>query len=297
MVVMSLVVGATCLIAGGGYLVYLLRDVGDALSPRTPLGSKPVSPRQTPGIPVALALVGALMVVVSRAPAFDRGTPLGRLSQVVQTSLMIAAVGLLSLFVVGLVTGWRRLQARLSLLLDYRRSQWGEYVSKASDIKTRVILMESDIDTLLRYPALADTSLPAIGAFWESFSTMNQADSSFPEKEMRTLERLEVASLDYPYKVAECARLLEEAYACARRVGQDVLGAKERQTLDKVRQMLNLVRDGGASENERVVAYRRASRLLEDLAGKDVPNRLPDMLTSALQSATPILIQARTWER
>ena len=126
---------------------------------------------------------------------------------------------------------------------------------------------------------------------------MNQADSSFPEKEMRTLERLEVASLDYPYKVAECARLLEEAYACARRVGQDVLGAKERQTLDKVRQMLDLVRDGGASENERVVAYRRASRLLEGLAGKDVPNRLPDMLTSALQSATPILIQARTWER
>ena len=297
MVVMSLVVGATCLIAGGGYLVYLLRDVGDALSPRTPLGSKPVSPRQTPGIPVALALVGALMVVVSRAPAFDRGTPLGRLSQVVQTSLMIAAVGLLSLFVVGLVTGWRRLQARLSLLLDYRRSQWGEYVSKASDIKTRVILMESDIDTLLRYPALADTSLPAIGAFWESFSTMNQADSSFPEKEMRTLERLEVASLDYPYKVAECARLLEEAYACARRVGQDVLGTEELRTLDKVSQMLDLVRDRGASENERVVAYRRASRLLEGLAGKDVPNRLPDMLTSALQSATPILIQARTWER
>lgn len=297
MVVMSLVVGATCLIAGGGYLVYLLRDVGDALSPRTPLGSKPVSPRQTPGIPVALALVGALMVVVSRAPAFDRGTPLGRLSQVVQTSLMIAAVGLLSLFVVGLVTGWRRLQARLSLLLDYRRSQWGEYVSKASDIKTRVILMESDIDTLLRYPALADTSLPAVGAFWESFSTMNQADSSFPEKEMRTLERLEVASLDYPYKVAECARLLEEAYACARRVGQDVLGTEERRTLDKVSQMLDLVRDRGASENERVVAYRRASRLLEGLAGKDVPGRLPDMLASALESATPILIQARTWER
>lgn len=294
---MSLVVGATCLIAGGGYLVYLLRDVGDALSPRTPLGSKPVSPRQTPGIPVALALVGALMVVVSRAPAFDRGTPLGRLSQVVQTSLMIAAVGLLSLFVVGLVTGWRRLQARLSLLLDYRRSQWGEYVSKASDIKTRVILMESDIDTLLRYPALADTSLPAIGAFWESFSTMNQADSSFPEKEMRTLERLEVASLDYPYKVAECARLLEEAYACARRVGQDVLGTEELRTLDKVIQMLDLVRDRGASENERVVAYRRASRLLEGLAGKDVPGRLPDMLASALESATPILIQARTWER
>lgn len=297
MVVMSLVVGATCLIAGGGYLVYLLRDVGDALSPRTPLGSKPVSPRQTPGIPVALALVGALMVVVSRAPAFDRGTPLGRLSQVVQTSLMIAAVGLLSLFVVGLVTGWRRLQSRLSLLLDYRRSQWGEYVSKASDIKTRVILMESDIDTLLRYPALADTSLPAIGAFWESFSTMNQADSSFPEKEMRTLERLEVASLDYPYKVAECARLLEEAYACARRVGQDVLGTEELRTLDKVSQMLDLVRDRGASENERVVAYRRASRLLEGLAGKDVPGRLPGMLASALESATPILIQARTWER
>lgn len=295
--VVTLVMGVLCLIAGGGYLVYLLRDVGDALSPRTPLGSKPVSPRQTPGIPVALALVGALMVVVSRAPAFDRGTPLGRLSQVVQTSLMIAAVGLLSLFVVGLVTGWRRLQARLSLLLDYRRSQWGEYVSKASDIKTRVILMESDIDTLLRYPALADTSLPAIGAFWESFSTMNQADSSFPEKEMRTLERLEVASLDYPYKVAECARLLEEAYACARRVGQDVLGTEERRTLDKVSQMLDLVRDRGASENERVVAYRRASRLLEGLAGKDVPGRLPDMLASALESATPILIQARTWER
>lgn len=220
-----------------------------------------------------------------------------RLSQAVQVSLMIAAVGLLSLFIVGLVTGWRRLQARLSLLLDYRRSQWDEYVSRASDIKTRVILMESDIDTLLRYPALADTSLPAIGAFWESFSAMNQADSSFPEAQMRTLERLEVASLDYPYKVTECARLLEEAYACARRVGQDVLGAEERQTLDKVRQMLDLVRDGGASENERVVAYRRASRLLEGLAGKDVPNRLPDMLTSALQSATPILIQARTWER
>lgn len=297
MVVMSLVVGATCLTVGGGYLVYLLRDVGDALRPRVPLGSKPVSPRQTPGIPVALALVGALMVVVSRAPAFDRGTPLGRLSQVVQTSLMIAAVGLLSLFVVGLVTGWRRLQSRLSLLLDYRRSQWGEYVSKASDIKTRVILMESDIDTLLRYPALADTSLPAIGAFWESFSTMNQADSSFPEKEMRTLERLEVASLDYPYKVAECARLLEEAYACARRVGQDVLGTEELRTLDKVSQMLDLVRDRGASENERVVAYRRASRLLEGLAGKDVPGRLPGMLASALESATPILIQARTWER
>ena len=297
MVVMSLVVGATCLIAGGGYLVYLLRDVGDALSPRTPLGSKPVSPRQTPGIPVALALVGALMVVVSRAPAFDQGTSMDRLSRAAQVSLMIAAVGLLSLFVVGLVTGWRRLQARLSLLLDYRRSQWGEYVSKASDIKTRVILMESDIDTLLRYPALADTSLPAIGAFWESFSVMVEADSSFPEAQMRTLERLEVASLDYPYKVAECARLLEEAYACARRVGQDVIGAEERRTLDKVSQMLDLVRDRGASENERVVAYKRASRLLEGLAGKDVPNRLPDMLTSALESATPILIQARTWER
>lgn len=294
--VVTLVMGALCLVAGGGYLVYLLRDVGDALNPRTPLGSKPVSPRQTPGIPVALTLVGALMVVVSRVPAFEQGTPLGRLSQVVQTSLMIAAVGLLSLFVVGLVTGWRRLKARLSILLDYRRSQWDEFVSRASDIKTKVILMESDIDTLLRYPALADTSLPAIGAFWESFSAMNQADSSFPEAQMRTLERLEVASLDYPYRVAECARLLEEAYACARRVGQDVLGAEERRTLDKVSQMLDLVRDRGASENERVVAYRRASRLLEGLAGKDVPGRLPDMLTSALESATPILIQARTWK-
>lgn len=187
---------------------------------------------------------------------------------------------------IDLVTGWRRRRARLSILLKTRRSQWDEYVSRASDI-----------DTLLRYPALADMSLPAIGAFWESFSTMNQADSSFPEKEMRTLERLEVASLDYPYKVAECARLLEEAYACARRVGQDVLGAEERRTLDKVSRMLDLVRDGGASENERVAAYKRASRLLEGLAGKDVPERLPDMLTSALQSATPILIQARTWER
>lgn len=295
--VVTLMVGALCLVVGGGYLVYLLRDVGDALRPRVPLGSKPVYPRQTPGIPVALALVGALMVVVSRAPAFDRDTPMDRLSQVVQASLMVAAVGLLSLFIVGLVTGWHRLQARLSLLLDYRRSQWDEYASRASDIKTRVILMESDIDTLLRYPALADTSLPAIGAFWESFSTMNQADSSFPEAQMRTLERLEVASLDYPHKVAECARLLEEAYACARRVGQDVIGAEERRTLDKVSQMLDLVRDRGASENERVVAYRRASRLLEGLAGKDVPGRLPDMLASALQSATPILIQARTWER
>lgn len=294
--VVTLVMGALCLVVGGGYLIYLLRDVGDALNPRTPLGSKPVSPRQTPGIPVSLTLVGALMVVVSRVPALDRGTPMGRLSQVVQTSLMIAAIGLLSLFVVGLVTGWRRLQARLSILLDYRRSQWDEFVSRASDIKTKVILMESDIDTLLRYPALADTSLPAVGAFWESFSTMNQADSSFPEKQMRTLERLEVASLDYPYRVAECGRLLEEAYACARRVGQDVLGAEERRTLDKVRQMLDLVRDRGASENERVVAYKRASRLLEGLAGKDVPGRLPDMLTSALESATPILIQARTWK-
>lgn len=295
--VVTLMVGALCLVVGGGYLIYLLRDVGDALRPRVPLGSKPVSPRQTPGIPVALTLVGALMVFVSRVPALDRGTPMGRLSQVVQTSLMIAAIGLLSLFVVGLVTGWRRLQARLSILLDYRRSQWDEFVSRASNIKTKVILMESDIDTLLRYPALADTSLPAVGAFWESFSTMNQADSSFPEKQMRTLERLEVANLDYPYRVAECGRLLEEAYACARRVGQDVLGSEERRTLDKVRQMLDLVRDRGASENERVVAYRRASRLLEGLAGKDVPGRLPDMLTSALQSATPILIQARTWER
>ena len=294
--VVTLMVGALCLVVGGGYLVYLLRDVGDALSPRTPLGSKPVSPRQTPGIPVALTLVGALMVVVSRVPALDRGTPMGRLSQVVQTSLMIAAVGLLSLFVVGLVTGWRRFQTRLSILLDYRRSQWDEFVSRASDIKTKVILMESDIDTLLRYPALADTSLPAVGAFWESFSAMNQADSSFPEAQMRTLARLEVASLDYPYRVAECARLLEEAYACARRVGQDVLGAEERRTLDQVSQMLDLVRDGGASENEKVVAYRRASRLLEGLAGKDVPGRLPDMLMSALESATPILIQARTWK-
>lgn len=198
---------------------------------------------------------------------------------------------------INLITSWRRRRARLSLLLDYRRSQWDEYVSRSSDIKTRVILMKSDIDTLLRYPALADMSLPAIGAFWESFSIMNQADSSFPEEEMRTLERLEVASLDYPYKVAECARLLEEAYACARRVGQDVLGAEERRTLDQVSQMLDLVRDRGASENERVVAYKRASRLLEGLAGKDVPNRLPDMLTSALESATPILIQARTWKR
>lgn len=292
----TLVMGVLCLVAGGGYLIYLLRDVGDALSPRTPLGSKPVSPRQTPGIPVALTLVGALMVVVSRVPALDRDTSMGRLSQVVQTSLMIAAVGLLSLFVVGLVTGWRRLQTRLSILLDYRRSQWDEYVSRASDIKTRVILMESDIDTLLHYPALADTSLPAVGAFWESFSAMNQADSSFPEAQMRTLERLEVASLDYPYRVAECGRLLEEAYACARRVGQDVLGAEERRTLDQVSQMLDLVRDGGASENEKVVAYRRASRLLEGLAGKDVPDRLPDMLMSALESATPILIQARTWK-
>lgn len=294
--VVTLVMGALCLVVGGGYLIYLLRDVGDALNPRKPLGSKPVSPRQTPGIPVSLTLVGALMVVVSRVPALDRGTPMGRLSQVVQTSLMIAAIGLLSLFVVGLVTGWRRLQARLSILLDYRRSQWDEFVSRASDIKTKVILMESDIDTLLRYPALADTSLPAVGAFWGSFSTMNQADSSFPEKQMRTLERLEVASLDYPYRVAECGRLLEEAYACARRVGQDVLGAEERRTLDKVRQMLDLVRDRGASENERVVAYKRVSRLLEGLAGKDVPGRLPDMLTSALESATPILIQARTWK-
>lgn len=292
----TLVMGVLCLVAGGGYLIYLLRDVGDALSPGTPLGSKPVSPRQTPGIPVALTLVGALMVVVSRVPALDRDTSMGRLSQVVQTSLMIAAVGLLSLFVVGLVTGWRRLQTRLSILLDYRRSQWDEYVSRASDIKTRVILMESDIDTLLHYPALADTSLPAVGAFWESFSAMNQADSSFPEAQMRTLERLEVASLDYPYRVAECGRLLEEAYACARRVGQDVLGAEERRTLDQVSQMLDLVRDGGASENEKVVAYRRASRLLEGLAGKDVPDRLPDMLMSALESATPILIQARTWK-
>lgn len=198
---------------------------------------------------------------------------------------------------IDLVTSWRRRRARLSLLLDYRRSQWDEYVSRASDIKIRVILMKSDIDTLLRYPALADMSLPAIGAFWESFSAMVEADSSFPEAQMRTLERLDVASLDYPYKVAECARLLEEAYACARRVDQDVIGAEERRTLDKVSHMLDLVRDRGASENERVVAYRRASRLLEGLAGKDVPNRLPDMLTSALQSATPILIQARTWER
>lgn len=283
--VVTFFVGALCLTVGGGYLIYLLRDVGDALSPRTPLGSKPVSPRQTPGIPVALTLVGALMVVVSCVPAFDQGTPLGRLSQVVQTSLMIAAVGLLSLFVVGLVTGWRRFQARLSILLDYRRSQWDEYVSRASDI-----------DTLLHYPALADTSLPAVGAFWESFSVMNQADSSFPEAQMRTLARLEVASLDYPYRVAECDRLLEEAYACARRVGQDVLGAEERRTLDQVSQMLDLVRDGGSSENEKVVAYRRASRLLESLAGKDVPGRLPDMLMSTLESATPILIQARTWK-
>jgi len=237
------------------------------------------------------------MVVVSRVPAFDQGTSMDRLSRAAQVSLMIAAVGLLSLFIIGLVTGWRRFQARLSLLLDYRRSQWDEYVSRASDIKTRVILMESDIDTLLRYPALADTSLPAIGAFWESFSAMNQADSSFPEAQMRTLERLEVASLGYPYRVTECARLLEEAYACARRIGQDVIGAEERRTLDKVSQMLDLVRDRGASENERVVAYKRASRLLEGLAGKDVPNRLPDMLTSALESATPILIQARTWKR
>lgn len=294
--VVTFFVGALCLTVGGGYLIYLLRDVGDALSPRTPLGSKPASPRQTPGIPVALTLVGALMVVVSRVPAFDQGTPLGRLSQVVQTSLMIAAVGLLSLFVVGLVTGWRRLQARLSLLLEYRRSQWDEFVSRASDIKTKVILMESDIDTLLRYPALADTSLPAVGAFWESFSVMVEADSSFPEAQMRTLERLEVASLGYPYRVTECARLLEEAYACARRIGQDVIGAEEHRTLDKVSQMLDLVRDRGASENERVVAYKRASRLLEGLAGKDVPGRLPDMLTSALESATPILIQARTWK-
>ena len=78
--VVTLVMGALCLVAGGGYLVYLLRDVGDALNPRTPLGSKPVSPRQTPGIPVALTLVGALMVVVSRVPAFEQGTPLGRLA-------------------------------------------------------------------------------------------------------------------------------------------------------------------------------------------------------------------------
>ena len=161
MVVMSLVVGATCLTVGGGYLVYLLRDVGDALRPRVPLGPKPVSPRQTPGIPVALALVGALMVVVSRVPAFDQGTSMDRLSRAAQVSLMIAAVGLLSLFIIGLVTGWRRFQARLSLLLDYRRSQWDEYVSRASDIKTRVILMESDIDTLLR-------PLPAVSHFGEA---------------------------------------------------------------------------------------------------------------------------------
>lgn len=141
--------------------------------------------------------------------------------------------------------------------------QWKDYVERFEKTKRKVAQAEMDWNMIFDLPALRDPSVDVTHRMHVALRDASIAlDGVVLPKGATTTE---VEAMAFPKAVIEFERAWEVAYNNAVHVGQSFLSAEEREVLTKMKHLVALATNGGATDAERVLAYQRIQALSKRL--------------------------------
>lgn len=153
---------------------------------------------------------------------------------------------------------------------DKLRQKWGTFTKRAGAIKAKVYEAETDWDMLFNFPALADVSIPATAKLYKVLRDLDMIDQELP---IDVTAETDLTTLAYPKTLLRLEAAWDAAFTHARRVGDSIIPAEEREKVQKIQTYLRTAMDNGSSENERQMAYDRAHKLIKQLRSIVIPEK------------------------
>ena len=134
-------------------------------------------------------------------------------------------------------------------------------------------ILETDWETIVSKPALADPTVPVIGRMYEAMDAAAKLSGTMPALPSDRRYRHPCACLPRAVRAFQAA--WDEADRHAVRVGQQAIPPRERHTINQVRSLLRIAENSAASNTERQNAYQRAHKLIRALEHTRIPARDP----------------------
>ena len=160
-----------------------------------------------------------------------------------------------------------------------RRAEWKAYQERHQAVTDKWVPYLNDRDVFLALPAMRDMSVPEVGAFIDALSAADHARTP-------TIPR----GYDGPISESSYARAVvkaETTFAAAKKVAlhmrEHQMSATERDELATARQLLDTAMNRAGSPNERRLAYRQASRILDRL-GIDLPEPIHEQIETTVRA-------------
>lgn len=191
--------------------------------------------------------------------------------------IVLGVLGVLAVLYFGLrkVLSDRAVKLELQTEKDELRARlqakWDDVVRRHEKLKAKFLDAEMNWDVLFSLPALTDPTVPQTTAMLRAMQAANDADNVMPTS---LLIDDNLSKYPYPKAVGAFAVAWRAAEHHARAVGQSLIPAEERKTIQQIRDLLAVAQDSGASANERQMAYRRIQTLMKSLRSIAVPERV-----------------------
>lgn len=234
--------------------------------------------------PVVTPAPNAAEMSAPPATPVDTGTPLAILLW-----LAVAIVaGIISVAIIWAAIILRRkmaakdnerkvMEVEITRATDY----WKSVIKRHEAIRSKILEAETDIDMLLKLPALTDISVEATSNLFRVLRDTENADQREPGgyADLESVPSVyELSKAEYPTAVQNLEHAWSKAYSNASRIGTKNLPESDRKAIKRIRQLLTRVSGAGLNEHERASAYGQIKKLLNGLQSITVPQQAMDAI-------------------
>lgn len=199
------------------------------------------------------------------------------------TGAVILATAFLAVIVVfGMkIAGRKRKVAqREAALIEANTRAWNDVFARHDAIKDHYYKYAvEDLDLILRFPALQDTSEPFVEEFLQKFYTANDCRPGAIDGAK------DPAGTDYLTAVGSLERAWEQTLSTAARIASSKLSQDDRKRLKMARKHWAVVNDEAATSAERSLHARQLQKCLDGLINLEDKPQTATALESAIRPA------------
>jgi hypothetical protein len=197
-------------------------------------------------------------------------------------TISLVALGVIALFIAIIVLRTIiKSHGKRQRIYTSNMSQWDALFAKHRDVKTAWADYEMDINKVIDYPAMTDTTDPVTLTLHKA---LERASLLQPRAD-KSLRASPAVDTSYAEAVNDLHRAFTEAEKNAKKVAWSGFTDQERRQLSQAKDLLAMAYNTSASPSERQSAYKQAMKRLEGLI---VP---PQQALLAIEQRMPILIE------
>lgn len=221
------------------------------------------------------------MITTLLAQAADSGYKVTSLLEMFST--IAPVVGVFIIFMGAVIFVIIRISAKARVIHGEKRQRksmrdqieafWQEVHNRHGELLRKITHAETNWDALFYTPALSDPSVPETYRMLLAMRHAGNTRATQGDLPRLITSKTDVAESPYPKSVDEFALAWDIAEKNARRLGQSLIPAAERRTIEEIRNLLNLAENSAASDTERHLAYRRAENLIDTLTSIHIPEK------------------------